>query len=111
MPDNTASLGGYWQDGKTGVELVALLAGGPLEQETDLTPGARLLAINGTEVPDLNALDAQLNHQADQRLALTLLPRGARRRCSSTSPPWICSRSTSCNWMAGSPSAVPGWRS
>ncbi|HGY1011916.1 TPA: S41 family peptidase [Aeromonas salmonicida subsp. smithia] len=78
MPDNTASLGGYWQDGKTGVELVALLAGGPLEQETDLTPGARLLAINGTEVPDLNALDARLNHQADQRLALTLQPKGSK---------------------------------
>ncbi|MGL6050886.1 MAG: S41 family peptidase, partial [Aeromonas salmonicida] len=35
-------------------------------------------AINGTEIPDLNALDAQLNHQADQRLALTLLPKGSK---------------------------------
>ncbi|HDZ8929778.1 TPA: PD40 domain-containing protein, partial [Aeromonas dhakensis] len=78
MPDDTASLGGYWRERQGAVELAALLAGGPLEQETDLAPGARLLAINGTELHSLNELDALLNHQAGQRLALTLLPRGAK---------------------------------
>ncbi|WP_429070309.1 S41 family peptidase [Aeromonas dhakensis] len=78
MPDDTASLGGYWRERQGAVELAALLAGGPLEQETDLAPGARLLAINGTELHSLNELDALLNHQAGQRLALTLLPKGAK---------------------------------
>ncbi|HCT2509092.1 TPA: PD40 domain-containing protein, partial [Aeromonas dhakensis] len=78
MPDDTASLGGYWRERQGAVELTALLAGGPLEQETDLAPGARLLAINGTELHSLNELDALLNHQAGQRLALTLLPKGAK---------------------------------
>ncbi len=78
MPDDTASLGGYWRERQGAVELAALLAGGPLEQETDLAPGAHLLAINGTELHSLNELDALLNHQAGQRLALTLLPKGAK---------------------------------
>ncbi|MEV3836791.1 S41 family peptidase, partial [Aeromonas dhakensis] len=78
MPDDTASLGGYWRERQGAVELAALLAGGPLEQETDLAPGARLLAINGTKLHSLNELDALLNHQAGQRLALTLLPKGAK---------------------------------
>lgn len=78
MPDDTASLGGYWHERQGAVELTALLAGGPLEQETDLAPGARLLAVNGTELHSLNELDALLNHQAGQRLALTLLPKGAK---------------------------------
>ncbi|MCV5360010.1 hypothetical protein OFM87_30085, partial [Escherichia coli] len=30
MADETASLGGYWQDGEQGVMLTALLSGGPL---------------------------------------------------------------------------------
>ncbi len=60
------------------VELDALLVGGPLEQETDLAPGTRLLAVNGTELHSLNELDALLNHQAGQRLALTVLPKGAK---------------------------------
>jgi tricorn protease len=78
LPDDTASLGGYWRESKAGVELTALLAGGPLDQETDLVPGARLLAINGAELHSLNELDALLNHQAGQRLALTLLPKGSK---------------------------------
>ncbi|WP_323094393.1 S41 family peptidase [Aeromonas hydrophila] len=78
MPDETASLGGYWRERQGAVELDALLAGGPLEQETDLAPGARLLAVNGTELHSLNELDALLNHQAGQRLALTVLPKGAK---------------------------------
>ncbi|WP_050514276.1 S41 family peptidase [Aeromonas finlandensis] len=76
MADNTASLGGYWRDGKQGVELVALLAGGPLEQESDIKAGARLLAINGVEIANLSALDQALNHQAGARLALTFQQAG-----------------------------------
>ena len=93
------------------VELDALLAGGPLEQETDLAPGARLLAVNGTELHSLNELDALLNHQAGQRLALTVQPKGTRSPASWRSPPSTCSRSISCSSTAGLPSAAARWNS
>lgn len=71
MADETASLGGYWQESDQGVTLTALLAGGPLEQESCITAGARLLTINGAPITNLNELDRVLNHQAGTRLSLT----------------------------------------
>ena len=79
MASETASLGGYWQDGRQGVILTELLAGGPLDQESDITPGARLLAINGVAVANLNELDLALNHQAGSRLALTFQQAGSKQ--------------------------------
>lgn len=73
MADQTASLGGYWQDGEQGVTLIALLAGGPLDQESDIAPGTRLLAINGHTINTRTELDEALNQQAGNRLALTVL--------------------------------------
>ncbi|WP_412674605.1 S41 family peptidase [Aeromonas australiensis] len=74
MADQSASLGGYWQDGEQGVMLTALLSGGPLDQESDIAPGARLLAINGQAITTQAELDQALNRQAGNRLALTMLP-------------------------------------
>ncbi|MGY3879029.1 S41 family peptidase [Aeromonas enteropelogenes] len=78
LADDTASLGGYWQESKQGVMLTSLLAGGPLDQESDIRAGARLLAINDTPIPDLAALDQALNHQAGTRLALTFQQAGQK---------------------------------
>ena len=79
MADETASLGGYWQDGEQGVMLTALLSGGPLDQESDIAPGARLLAINGSPIANLAELDRALNHQAGARLALTFQQEGNKQ--------------------------------
>ena len=76
MADETASLGGYWKDDKQGVTLTALLPGGPLDQESDIAPGARLLAINGNPVATQAELDRALNHKAGARLALTFQQSG-----------------------------------
>ncbi|TNH95746.1 S41 family peptidase [Aeromonas sobria] len=78
MADDTASLGGYWQESAHGVVLSALLAGGPLDQESDIAPGARLLAINGVAIANLAELDQALNHQAGARLALTFQQTGSK---------------------------------
>lgn len=79
MADETASLGGYWQDDEQGVTLTALLAGGPLDQESDIVPGSRLLAINGLPIANLAELDRALNHQAGARLALTFQQEGNKQ--------------------------------
>lgn len=78
MADETASLGGYWQDGKEGVVLTHLLSGGPLDQESDIAAGAHLLAINGNPVATRTELDRALNHKAGARLALTFQQVGSK---------------------------------
>ncbi|HDO1312800.1 S41 family peptidase [Aeromonas veronii] len=79
VKDETASLGGYWQDGEDGVVLTRLLPGGPLAQESDIGEGSRLLAINGTPIATLVELDRALNHKAGMRLTLTFQLKGSKK--------------------------------
>ncbi|PJG57700.1 S41 family peptidase [Aeromonas cavernicola] len=78
LADYTASLGGYWRDGQQGVELAALLTGGPLEQESDIGAGTRLLAVNGEAVATVTDLERLLNHQDGNRLSLSVQPVGSK---------------------------------
>lgn len=68
--DETASIGGYFEETPQGLRLQALLAGGPLDMESDLQVGDLLHAINDQPVSSLPQLDQVLNHQAGQPLQL-----------------------------------------
>ncbi|MET1076955.1 MAG: S41 family peptidase [Pseudomonas sp.] len=82
--DHTASLGLYFAREGAALTIAGLLPGGPFDL-AQATPGEVLLAVNGQPVANEEELAGLLNHQAGQRLSLTLVDAAGDQRIETVS--------------------------
>lgn len=88
--DATASLGLYFDSshGAAGMKIARVLRAGPSDRPgSSLQAGAVIVAINGVEITPEMGADQLLNHQAGQRVRLTVEPSGGGEKVEEVVTP------------------------